>query len=178
MDTYQPVFSALTFSATMHRHQRRKGYNSIPYINHPIGVADLIVRVAGVEDVRVIQAALLHDVVEDTPVTFEEIQKNFGNEVATLVEELTDDTTLTSSKRKEMQLKTASLLSDKARLIRIADKICNIDDIMKYPLPWTRKRKISYVHWARKVVEQCKGINEDLEKLFDETSDKALAWFR
>ncbi len=178
MDNYQLVFSALTFSATMHRHQRRKGLNSIPYINHPIGVADLIVRVAGVEDVRVIQAALLHDVVEDTSATVDDIQKKFGDEVATIVDELTDDITLNSSKRKEIQLKNASRISDKARLIRIADKICNIEDLMKYPMPWTKKRKNSYVQWARNVVEQCKGINDKLEKLFYETADKALAQFR
>lgn len=177
MDVYKNIFSALSFSATKHRHQRRKGFNSIPYINHPIGVADVVVRIAKVDDVPTIQAALLHDIIEDTKVTPEELNNLFGGEVASIVLELTDDTSLSSTRRKEIQVEKAKHLSHKAKLIRIADKICNIDDLVKYPMPWSRKRKINYVHWSRKVVEECKGINKKLEFLFEETAEKALNRF-
>jgi guanosine-3',5'-bis(diphosphate) 3'-pyrophosphohydrolase len=176
--SYKEVFSALSYAAIQHRYQRRKGFNSIPYINHPIGVAGLIVNVASVNDILTIQGALLHDVVEDTGATLEDIKQHFGSDMMELVKELTDDTSLSSKKRKEIQAETAPQLSDKAKMIRIADKVCNLEDLMNYPMGWPRKRKINYVKWSVQVYQGCKGVNENLDTLFQETVERAMDMFQ
>jgi guanosine-3',5'-bis(diphosphate) 3'-pyrophosphohydrolase len=79
------LLKAADFAAKKHRNQRRKDVAQTPYINHPIGVANILTAEGGVEDLAVLQAALLHDTVEDTDTTLQEIEEHFGREVRDLV---------------------------------------------------------------------------------------------
>jgi len=146
------LIKAISKAAWLHRTQRRKGSQRIPYINHPIKVAEYLTR-CGFDDLELMQAAVLHDVIEDTEYTVEEMKVDFGDKVASIVSEISDDMNLPSSKRKELQVISASGLSDEAAKIRIADKTCNISDLLTYELSWSENRKIAYVDWSERVIE-------------------------
>jgi guanosine-3',5'-bis(diphosphate) 3'-pyrophosphohydrolase len=166
---------AVHFAADQHRDQRRKGVDASPYINHPIAVAELIASVAGVDDVTVLQAAVLHDIVEDTEVSLEEVESRFGSAVARLVEEVTDDQSLSGEARKEAQVLCARDLSRGAKLIRLSDKICNVFDVaLNPPARWSVGRRRDYVEWTSKVVEVCRGVSPALEARFDQVRSMAL----
>lgn len=161
------IFSALKFSADKHRMQRRKDAVS-PYINHPIEVAELLIRVAGIRDTDTIVAAILHDTVEDTATTSAELKTEFGEVVSSLVMECTDDKSLPKQERKRLQIEHAPHKSPKAKLVKIADKICNIKDISHNPPPdWTTERRREYLDWAQKVVAGLRGANQALDAHFD-----------
>jgi (p)ppGpp synthase/HD superfamily hydrolase len=98
------LLRAISFAAEKHRNQRRKDEEASPYINHPIALAALLVSVGGIEDVVVLQAAILHDTVEDTDTSFAELAEHFGDEVASIVREVTDDKNLDKAQRKQMQI--------------------------------------------------------------------------
>jgi guanosine-3',5'-bis(diphosphate) 3'-pyrophosphohydrolase len=160
------VLQAAAFAAEKHRTQRRKDVET-PYINHPIQLAYILVQ-ANIEDPIVLAAALLHDTVEDTSTTFDEIEIVFGFEIARIVAECSDDKTLTKLERKQAQIDHAAKLSEKARLVKIADKIANISDIDGAPpAGWSIERKREYFDWAKAVVEQMRGTNKALEERFD-----------
>lgn len=162
------LFAALHFAADKHRDQRRKGECASPYINHPIEVAELLVRVGGVTDFRILQAAVLHDTLEDTQATAEELEARFGATVRGLVEEVTDDKSLPKAERKRLQVQHAPSLSAGARQIKIADKICNVRDVcMRPPRDWPMDRRLEYLAWAERVVAGCRGVNAALERQFD-----------
>lgn len=161
------VFKALKFASKKHRLQKRKDSVS-PYINHPIDVADILARVGGVHDVEILQAALLHDTVEDTDASEDELWAVFGENVAKLVMECTDDKSLPKEERKALQIEHAPHKSPGAKQIKIADKICNITDITNTPPPdWSLERRRKYLDWAEKVVAGLRGHNPALEDLFD-----------
>lgn len=165
---------ALNFSAEKHRHQRRKDTAASPYINHPIEVANILWTIGEVFDVTCIIAALLHDTIEDTDTTPEEIRLNFGNEVLELVMEVSDDKSLPKQERKQNQIIHSPHLSRHAQEIKLADKICNVHDIAYAPPGhWPRQRRLDYLHWARAVIDGLRGVNEKLEKHFDETLAQA-----
>ncbi|PZR73566.1 MAG: phosphohydrolase [Chthoniobacterales bacterium] len=162
------LLAALRFAAQKHSRQRRKDADATPYINHPIAVADVLARVGGVTDLATLRAALLHDTIEDTETTSEELEQRFGEEVHLLVEELTDDKTLPKEERKRLQIEHAPSLSRRAKEIKIADKICNLGDItLAQPLDWPMQRKRDYLDWAERVVAGCRGCSPSLEDLFD-----------
>jgi (p)ppGpp synthase/HD superfamily hydrolase len=168
------IFVALRFAAEKHTHQRRKGGKDVPYINHPIGVATLLATVGRVTDTDVLAAALLHDTVEDTDTTPEELETKFGPVISALVAEVTDDPALTSAERKVRQEREAPFKSPKAKLIRLADKICNVHDITYSPPPsWSLERRIAYFDWAERVVAGLRGTNAALEADFDATLARA-----
>jgi len=163
------LLGALDFAADKHRDQRRKDSEASPYINHPIQVAELIARVGGVSDLATLQAALLHDTVEDTEATFEEIEHCFGKEVAGLVKEVTDDKGLRNETRKQLQVEHAPDLSPKAKHIKIADKISNIVSVTcSPPEGWSMERRTEYLDWSERVVDGCRGANEALVAHYDE----------
>jgi len=167
------LFEALSYSAEKHRTQHRKGVEASPYINHPIEVAHVLVEEGAVEDETILVAALLHDTIEDTDATREAVEEKFGKEVIDLVMEMTDDKGLEKQERKDLQVKHAPHLSHRAKMIKIADKICNIRDILERPpRDWTLKRKRDYLDWSRRVVEGCRGCNDKLERCFDELYNK------
>lgn len=162
------LFRALTFSAEQHKFQYRKGTQKIPYINHPLQVAELLVCVGQQTDLTLIAAAILHDTVEDTAATLEEIENLFGAAVAAIVQEVTDDKTLPKLERKRLQVEQAFRKSDFAKMLKIADKTCNVRDIVLSPPNWTMARKLEYLDWAEQVVHGLRGVNMALEEAFDE----------
>jgi guanosine-3',5'-bis(diphosphate) 3'-pyrophosphohydrolase len=168
------LLQATRFAAEKHRFQRRKGTDASPYINHPIEVADLLANVGGVADLTALVAAVLHDTVEDTETTPEEVEALFGAEVRTLVAEVTDDKSLHKAMRKRLQIEHAPGLSPRAQEIKITDKISNILDITHNPpADWPLERKREYLEWADQVVAGCRGANHGLERRFDEVLKNA-----
>src|SRR6266403_5221639 len=163
------LMKALSFAANKHRSQFRKGSEPIPYINHSIAVADLIVRTGKIHDEATLAAALLHDTVEDTDTTFAELEAEFGSEISKLVAELTDDKKLPKEERKRLQVEHAPSLSRRAKIVKLADKICNLRDVVRDPpAGWPLKRKQEYFDWAKSVVDQISGTNPNLETAFAE----------
>jgi len=171
------IIKASVYAAEKHKYQRRKGFNQVPYINHPLRVAEVLVN-CGEDDEAVIIAAILHDVIEDTDATTEELEQKFGKKVSGMVLELSDDKNLPISVRKELQVKNAGRLSENAKKIKIADKICNIQDMINYPMEWTLERRLGYMEWAEQVVSGCRGINQELESLFDMTVQEGKEQFQ
>lgn len=163
------LLKAATFAAQRHRAQKRKGAAQVPYFNHLIEVTDLLWRVGGVREMPTLIAALLHDVVEDTGATPAEVEAAFGAEVCALVLEVSDDKSLPKAVRKRLQIEHAPHLSSRARLIKLADKISNLQDMIHDPPPdWSHERKVEYFEWARSVVDAgLRGVNAALEALFD-----------
>ena len=168
------VLEAASFAAGKHRDQRRKDEEASPYINHPLAVANVLASEAGVTDHTLLAAALLHDTIEDTETTFEELEERFGSEVRGLVAEVSDDKSLPKAARKELQVTSAPTMSDAAKKLEIADKICNVRDIAKGPpAGWSRERQADYVEFAVWVVAGCRGINAKLDRAFDEAAADA-----
>ncbi|HEV2270197.1 MAG TPA: HD domain-containing protein [Steroidobacteraceae bacterium] len=162
------LVSAAAFAAEKHRNQRRKGADASPYINHPIALANVLANEAGVTDIVTIAAALLHDTIEDTDATAEELNSLFGGQIAAIVLEVTDDKSLPKAERKRLQIEHAPHLSRQAKLVKLADKICNLRDIRRTPPPdWPLERRREYFDWARRVVDGLRGTHSCLEALFD-----------
>jgi GTP diphosphokinase / guanosine-3',5'-bis(diphosphate) 3'-diphosphatase len=163
------LLRTIAFAADKHRRQRRKDADASPYINHPIAVAAVLAIEGDVTDRATLVAAILHDTVEDTETTFQELSGQFGEDVSNLVREVTDDKSLDKALRKHLQIEHAAKSSDKAKQIKLADKICNIRDIMSSPpADWTLQRRTEYLDWSSKVVSGCRGVNKKLEQVFDE----------
>jgi (p)ppGpp synthase/HD superfamily hydrolase len=163
------LLHAIKFSAEKHRNQRRKGADAFPYINHPIDVADILWRIGSVRDIDTIVAAILHDTLEDTDTTPGEIAALFGKDVLALVEEVTDDKTLPKEERKRLQVINAHHKSTAAKLIKLADKISNVNDIRDSPpQEWSIERRLNYLDWANNVALGLRGVNSALEEHFDE----------
>lgn len=159
---------AVAFAADKHRNQRRKDAEASPYINHPIALANVLANEGGVEDVTVLCAAVLHDTIEDTETTSEELQAIFGPKVALVVMEVTDDKSLEKSLRKQRQVEHAPHISKEAKLVKLADKISNLRDIIASPpADWSAERKQAYFEWAAKVVAGVRGVHPGLESVFD-----------
>lgn len=164
------LLRAVAFSAEKHRGQRRKDEEGTPYVNHPVNVATLLADVGGVDDVEVLQAGVLHDTIEDTTVGFEDLEREFGTRVATLVEEVTDDKSRPKDERKRVQKERSERISMEARAIRIADKIDNLEDLgARPPADWPIDRKREYVDWTREVVLACGSVNPALEARYFRT---------
>ncbi len=163
------VLHAASFAADRHRHQRRKDAAASPYINHPLGLADILAREGGVSDPVVLAAALLHDTIEDTETTLDELEARFGKKVAAIVAEVTDDKSLSKEERKLLQIAKAPSKSTDAKLVKLADKISNLRDLVASPpANWPLERKRQYFDWAREVVEGLRGQNLSLEAAFDD----------
>lgn len=168
------LLQALTFSATKHRDQRRKDKEASPYINHPIQVVNLLWNVGQVRNPTVLVAALLHDTLEDTATTEDEIATLFGPEVLALVQEVSDDKSLPKAVRKQLQIERAPYKSVHAKYIKLADKICNVSDIHHSPpVDWPLQRRRDYLNWTAKVVAGLRGTNQELEALYDRTLSAA-----
>jgi guanosine-3',5'-bis(diphosphate) 3'-pyrophosphohydrolase len=162
------MLKAVHFAADKHRDQRRKDADASPYINHPIEVAELLARIGGVTDIVTLQAAILHDTLEDTETTREELDAAFGAEVRYVVEEVTDDKTLEKVDRKRLQIEHAPYVSAAAKLVKLADKIANVRAVTETPpAKWSMQRRREYLDWSEQVVAGLRGCNPELEKLYD-----------
>ena len=162
------LLQALSFAAEKHRHQRRKDARASPYINHPIALAHVLCHEGGVTDVTVLCAAVLHDTLEDTDTTAEELTAAFGPRVSAIVEEVTDDKSLDKPLRKQRQIEHAAHLSNQAKLVKLADKICNVRDVLGCPpADWPAARRQAYLDWSAQVVAGLRGVHAGLEAVFD-----------
>ena len=169
MDDIARLIKATDFAARKHRLQKRKDAEASPYINHPLALARVLRLEAGVEDVDVIIAAILHDTVEDTETTLEELEREFGPCIAGIVAEVTDDPSLAKAERKRLQVEKAPRASSRAKLVKLADKICNLRDVADSPpARWGLERRRGYFEWAKAVIDGVRGIHPRLEALFDE----------
>ena len=159
---------ALVFAADKHKNQRRKDADASPYINHPIALANILVNEGSITDINVLCGAILHDTIEDTETTKEELIQQFGEKITSIVLDVTDDKTLLKAERKLKQIEHASHASHEAKLVKLADKISNLRDILSSPpRDWSEDRKKEYFDWAGKVVDQIRGTNSKLENIFD-----------
>lgn len=173
------LFEALHLAAERHKDQRRKGAGQAPYINHLIHVTFLLVETGKENDLQLLLAAILHDILEDTVSSKKDkqqlsqfIEDKFGKEVLGIILEVTDDKSLPKQERKRLQIQDAPQLSLKARKLKIADKTSNLMDISNHPpKDWDIERKKEYFTWAKDVVDKIRGCNKPLEKLFDKVQD-------
>ena len=170
------LIKALTFAASKHRNQRRKNVDASPYINHPISLVNILCNEAHLTDINLICSALLHDTVEDTETTAEELELEFGPVISSTVMEVTDDKTIpTRQKRKQLQVEHASHISDHAKLLKLADKISNLRDLsIDPPATWSLQRQRDYFDWAKQVIDQLRGTHSGLEELFDQAYSKRM----
>lgn len=163
------LIEAVNFAAVKHQHQRRKDKDATPYINHPIGVARILTSEAGIYDITTLQAAILHDTVEDTDTTLDEIEEHFGKKVRNIVDEVTDDKNLPKHVRKQLQIEHAPQRSYEAKLVKLADKLYNLRDLSRStPVGWSRDRVLEYFEWAKEVVHGLRGTNKAMEDALDE----------
>jgi len=173
-DAVSKILTAAQMAARWHAKQRRKGSACAPYINHLLEVAKLVGQATDSKDPDLIIAALLHDAIEDQGVSRAAIAEQFGEDVATLVEEVSDDKSLPQDVRKRLQVEQASKKSRRAKILKLADKISNVTDIGNDPPPdWPVERQRQYVQWGRDVVAGLRGASPDLERQFDEAAAEA-----
>ncbi|HEX7927645.1 MAG TPA: HD domain-containing protein [bacterium] len=166
------LLHAIRFAAEQHRDDRRKGAISAPYINHPITVAEQLAAVGLGDDTDLLISAVLHDVVEDTGATGEQLERMFGPEVAAVVLEVSDDKSLEKNERKRLVVETIGQKSRTARLVKLSDLIANVYDVIHHPPPWTRERKLTYLTWADSCAKAMRGTHPELErKLVDLIED-------
>ena len=169
---------AADFAARKHRFQRRKDEVASPYINHPIAVANVLATEADISDPVILCAAVLHDTIEDTETTDTELIQIFGEQITQIVLEVTDDKSLPQQVRKQLQIEHAPHLSDRAKTVKLADKICNLRDTATAPpIGWTTARCREYFEWAAKVISGVRGTNPTLEALFDEIYARGITQF-
>lgn len=177
-DSPAALIDAIAFAAHAHRHQRRKGADATPYINHPLAVLRILAVEAGISDGDILCAAVLHDYLEDCcgdglPTTVAEgaalIGERFGGTVQDYVLALTDDKTLPKHERKRLQVQQAASKPHGARLIKFADKIANLRDIADNPpVDWPLQRRQDYFDWAEQVIAPMRGSHSGLQALFDQ----------
>lgn len=166
--TAAEILSAAAFAARKHRDQKRKDLAASPYINHPLEVAERLAH-AGVTDLATLQAAILHDTIEDTETTAEELEGAFGGDVCRIVLEVTDDKSLPKAERKRLQIEHSPQLSEAAKLIKLSDKTSNVRDVTHTPPhDWDQQRRLDYLQWATRVVDGLRGVHPELEAWFDE----------
>jgi len=171
MNELSKLLKAIGYAAEQHKRQRRKGIpeNSetlTPYINHVLRVANLL-NDAGITDVDILCAAVLHDTIEDTDTTQSHLRRQFGDRVVSLVLEVTDDKTLPKMERKRLQIEHAPELSHEAALIKLADKVDNIRDLSSEPPNWPPERVQAYFEHARQVVDNLPSRHATLLEYFE-----------
>jgi GTP diphosphokinase / guanosine-3',5'-bis(diphosphate) 3'-diphosphatase len=162
------ILRAAEFAGRKHRDQRRKDPSASPYINHPLALAEILSGDGGIRNADVLAAALLHDTLEDTDTTPAELRAAFGPKITGIVQEVTDDKMLPKQKRKELQVLHAPHISKSAKLVKLADKIANLSDIITSPPSgWSLSRRREYFDWAKRVIDRLRGTNKRLERRFD-----------
>ncbi len=172
------VMHAADYAARQHIAQRRKGERAEPYINHLTEVAALLAEATDGTDPVLLMGGLLHDTLEDTDATYEDLVQRFGPEVAALVAEVTDDKSLRKEERKRLQVEKTAGKSRRAKLLKIADKTSNLHSLLASPPKgWTEERLRDYVVWAADVVRSCRGLNQKLEDAFDAAHAEASKRF-
>ena len=178
MNGLQLVSQAACFAADRHRGQMRKGERGTPYLNHLAEVAALVASQTNGNDPALVASAWLHDTVEDTATTREDLVHHFGEDVAALVMEATDDKSLPKAERKRLQEVHAPHKSPRAKILKIADKLSNVREVLSDPpSDWDMARRRDYIEWAMRVVAGLRGGAPLLETEFDAAAEAALAAF-
>ena len=173
------LMKALSFAADKHRFQRRKDTEETPYINHPINVALTLLEKGDEHNNDLLVAAILHDTIEDTQTTSQEIEEQFGKTVLDLVLEVTDDKNLSKEERKQLQVLHAPHKSALAKKLKLADKICNVYDILNHPPGnWSIDRKLDYLAWAENILVGLKGANALLEEHLSQLINQGRSVFQ
>ena len=168
MSDITKILRAASFAAHKHKDQRRKDPEASPYINHPLALARILAEEGGVQNASTLCAALLHDTLEDTDATQSELASQFGEEVAAIVAEVTDDKSLAKEERKRLQIEHAPHLTDPAKRVKLADKIANLRDVATTPpVDWSPERRREYFDWAKSVIDRLRGVDSRLEAVFD-----------
>jgi (p)ppGpp synthase/HD superfamily hydrolase len=158
------LFNVLAFSSIKHANQRRKNSQKHPYINHPIDVAKIISN-AGCDDVDILSSALLHDTVEDTGTTYQELVDNFGERIAKIVMECTDNKKLDKVTRKVQQIEHSLHISKEAKMVKLADKISNLSNLLQDPpTNWSPSEIKGYAIWSYAVCRNMFGVNDKLDQ--------------
>ncbi|MGC1179363.1 MAG: HD domain-containing protein [Methyloceanibacter sp.] len=166
-EAFPDFVRTLAFASLKHSQQRRKDADASPYINHPIALVSILAVEAGINERDTLCAALLHDTIEDTDTSVEELVEAFGGPVASLVQEVTDDKRLPKTERKLRQVEHAAHLNPKARSVKLADKIANLRDVADSPpVNWPLARRQEYFDWAKQVVDQIADPPPGLLSLF------------
>jgi len=169
------ISRALDFAARKHVSQRRKGLAQEPYINHLAEVALLLAEATEGKDADLVIAGLLHDCIEDQGVRAADLVALFGEDVAALVQAVTDDKSLPKTERKQLQIDHTPHKPDRAKMLKIADKTANLRALaVSPPGDWEPERKRQYFEWAKNVVAGCRGVNGFLEEKFDEAYRKGV----
>jgi (p)ppGpp synthase/HD superfamily hydrolase len=175
------LYRALEYASKKHKGQIRKDPYKTPYIVHPMGVAKILWEEGNVRDVDVLVAALLHDTLEDTDATEFEIEGIFGSRVLSIVKEVSNDPRLSGQENKQRQIELAPFMSQEAKLVKLADRLCNIRDLQRStPLNWSKEDIEHYFSWGEKLVRAFAGTDEQLEnalkwELSHPTSGKSTA---
>ncbi|MES2949013.1 MAG: HD domain-containing protein [Pseudomonadota bacterium] len=163
------LLAAVDFAAVSHAYTASTHAPGIPYINHPIAVAHVLAQEGDVADLTLLCAAMLHDTVEKGGATEEDLRQQFGAPVAAIVMEVTDDPALSESEQQRRQVEDAAQLSHPAKLLKLADKLCNLRDIVA-----ARDRRkpashdtVAHFDWCARVVDGLRGVNPGLEAAFD-----------
>ena len=164
----QLILRASAFASAYHGGQYRKGNNALPYVTHPLEVSRILSEEGGIDDVEVLAAAILHDTIEDTAASREDISERFGERVCNIVLELTDDKRLEKQERKRMQVINAPGKSPGAAAVKLADKIANVRDITNSPPDWSEERKAGYIAWSTEVVNALPPGHDKLRAVFAE----------
>ena len=168
------ILDAAVFAAEKHQGDVRKNKQRSPYITHPLLVAEAILRIGEIQNVTILTAAILHDTIEDTETTTDDIRERFGEEVLSIILEVTDDKSLSKMVRKRLQVAHATELSYEARVVKLADKLINCRDILNDPPEyWTLKRRQDYIQWGADVLYRIRGTNPQLEAAFDRVIARA-----
>jgi guanosine-3',5'-bis(diphosphate) 3'-pyrophosphohydrolase len=163
----EKILEAAIFAAERHQGQVRKDQRRSPYVTHPLTVAKTLVEIGGVRDTPTLVAAILHDTIEDTPTTKNDLRERFGEAVLGIIMEVTDDKRLPKMERKRLQVVHAPALSLPARLVKFGDKLVNCRDILHSPPKgWDLTRRREYIQWAADVLAQVRGTNAPLEDAF------------
>ena len=166
------LLEALDFAAERHSAQRRKGPDAAPYVNHLIEVATLLATVAQIDDVEVLIAAVLHDVLEDTPTTADEVSQRFGARVCRYVEALSDDKALPRRRRREITLEELPQMDALVKVVKLADLTSNIKLL---PPNWSEERKHEYLEWSEHAAKICEPESKALAEVYWERAVKTRA---
>ena len=172
----------IIFATQAHKDQKRKNAAGDPYITHPLEVAYAIQRAyesCGEEpSIDVLIAAILHDVVEDTPATPKELPMLFGNVVGGIVAQVTDDKSLSKLERKQIALRDASRLTPEAALVKMADKWHNCKDLKRDPpKTWSDEDVRHYAHWSMAMCQVMYAQNMNHKVVVALWKDRVLPMF-
>jgi (p)ppGpp synthase/HD superfamily hydrolase len=137
-----------------------------PYAVHPIRVMENLRRLCGEREEAVLIAALLHDTIEDAAVTYDDIAAQFGEDVAGLVAELTNDNRLPKARRRAEMMKHLSDLSPRAKRIKLADRLDNVVDLTRGI--GTREKRQRYHEETERLLEALSGTCEPIENAIRE----------